>query len=68
MTDNAKSSVDALKVEELEQVSKAKGDFSQIFTILEDFGLLEQGGLTPKSFDSLIDALALGYVSELKKL
>lgn len=68
MTDNAKSSVDALKVEELEQVSKSKGDFSQIYTILEDFGLLEQGGLTPKSFDSLIDALALGYVSELKKL
>ena len=68
MTDNAKSSVDALKVEELEQVSKSKGDFSQIYSILEDFGLLEQGGLTPKSFDSLIDALALGYVSELKKL
>jgi hypothetical protein len=57
-----------LKVEVLDQISVSKSEFSEIYSILQDFDILEQGGLTPKSFDSLRDMLALGYVAELKKL
>ena len=68
MTDNAKNSVDILKIDVLDQVSMSKSEFSEIYFILKDFDLLEQGGLNPKSFDSLVDALSLEYASELKKL
>jgi hypothetical protein len=57
-----------LKVEVLDQISVSKSEFSEIYSILQDFDILEQGGLNPKSFDSLREQLALGYVAELKKL
>jgi hypothetical protein len=41
MTENVKNSVDVLKAEELDQISKSKSEFSKIYDILEDFEILE---------------------------
>ena len=68
LTDNARKSVDVLKAEDLHQISTSKNQFSKIHCILKEFEILEEGSLNPKSFESLVDALALGFMSDLKKL